>query len=1077
MVRLVVQEEDHLDEWISFRAKQAQKNSADRWVARHRPAEVKDLLHYDDEGDGEDQLEEEASDALSSRRNRQSLGQRHNLSTEIVDCERKGWLAGFRYGDPDTEAAFLKRLYGDRLPALMLSAGIIPASISLVLLVPVAKDVFYGILGVCGLVLLCIIGLLACLMIPSFSREHRARANEFFVFIIVTSCMGIYGYATKSGMVACADNIRSSYGAQDPYYMCYRTVNAPLHLLQLTIMPIAPRISMTLCAYLAGLIMLIVGVIVTDSHHDKPGVSHDVMLIAFGVLESAGAVAFCLSRESLVRDHFEADVKKQLTMIEVNRRTKEVDGVIDKLMPTSALERLLADEEVLDRGTGTVIFADIAGFTVWCRQRKPKEVVVMLTTVVSSIDKAAEALGVTKIKTLGDCYWAVAGIPDFCSDHASRCIELASAIHRMLDRCAVDHSEWGKLQMRIGIHTDHVMGAILGQSALAYELYGVASIVAQELEEACPDGHTMISATVARHIRKQVSKLLLGEEEVIMTSIGPISAFTLSHVHGFELEVEQVDMQRSPRRRILALGSMIPIYEQPVDDQLNRWRQGKNRLMGEFRHRFKLGAHPVLDLNWNAVFSRRFSLFVQVFNERYTEGLYARFAGKTSFGECCIALCFLFSYLALCSVFQMLISQGFHHYLPLLVALLVGSCGAIVLLQKTLHAGELNLYVIAGFFTVTFPLVQLAGALSPGTILTWQSPHFVTFSAVATFSGLSSVASAQIVTFLCFFVWISAAILGRLVMSDALYLVGLIIFLISGYSRERYKRKQFVSSHITDHSLQQAESEVQSLEKLMSHVLPNFVLPHLHEQLRRPPNDRDLIAFELDNVVVLFVKFHWGATSRRAKRTTDLNNKEEVELGEEEMESFNEELHEGAWSVPYEEDSEYVRVCGSLSSAVDALLPTQNVDTNEHHPYRDLMKVKTMSDTIMVAGGLDPQRKITTTDAPQLCCQLLRFALALRYVASQMLSEDNMVSTMGMHFGPVTAGIIGRQQLIYDVFGNTVNVASRVMTRSPIGDISCSEDFAKELAMEDLPVQVGSPVPVEARGLVDLHICQITPIF
>ena len=66
----------------------------------------------------------------------------------------------------------------------------------------------------------------------------------------------------------------------------------------------------------------------------------------------------------------------------------------------------------------TILFADIRGFTAWSSSREPTQVFILLETLYNAFDKVANARGVFKVETIGDCYVAVAGLPNPRKDHA-----------------------------------------------------------------------------------------------------------------------------------------------------------------------------------------------------------------------------------------------------------------------------------------------------------------------------------------------------------------------------------------------------------------------------------------------------------------------------------------------------------------------------------------------------------------------------------------------------------------------------------------------------------------------------------
>ena len=201
--------------------------------------------------------------------------------------------------------------------------------------------------------------------------------------------------------------------------------------------------------------------------------------------------AICFTSAVLLWQRFVLVVKQFHQAIDVvkssrkaEREAEEVDLLLCAMVPVSALMRLSAGETVLDHTTeATVLFSDMVQFTAWSSKRTAQQVVSMLNTLCVEFDFHAELRGVEKVKTIGDAYWAVTGLPDSCDDHASRMVEFGNGMLDIVEEQNKRHPEWNRVQIRIGIHSGDLWGGILGKQQLSYEVFGMTSAIAEEVEK------------------------------------------------------------------------------------------------------------------------------------------------------------------------------------------------------------------------------------------------------------------------------------------------------------------------------------------------------------------------------------------------------------------------------------------------------------------------------------------------------------------------------------------------------------------------------------------------------------------
>lgn len=152
------------------------------------------------------------------------------------------------------------------------------------------------------------------------------------------------------------------------------------------------------------------------------------------------------------------------------------------ILPYKIAMRLKDDEaNIADlHANVSVLFADIVGFTDIAGELSAKQLVDLLNDLFSKFDDLVEKHKIEKIKTIGDAYMAVAGLPEACEDHAKR---IAAAALDFLD-VVQDYNTANKtkLQLRIGINSGTVVAGVIGKKKFIYDLWGDTVNVASRME-------------------------------------------------------------------------------------------------------------------------------------------------------------------------------------------------------------------------------------------------------------------------------------------------------------------------------------------------------------------------------------------------------------------------------------------------------------------------------------------------------------------------------------------------------------------------------------------------------------------
>jgi adenylate cyclase len=166
-----------------------------------------------------------------------------------------------------------------------------------------------------------------------------------------------------------------------------------------------------------------------------------------------------------------SDVSER-SMRELQKEKERVERLLLNVMPRSVYE------EMKEFGTttparfeeATVLLLDFVGFTDMAISREPAELVTELNDIFSAFDRVVEMFGCERIKTIGDAYMAVSGMPEANPEHAASMARVALRLRRYLERRNKAHTRtW---ECRIGLATGSVIGSIVGIQKYVYDIFG-----------------------------------------------------------------------------------------------------------------------------------------------------------------------------------------------------------------------------------------------------------------------------------------------------------------------------------------------------------------------------------------------------------------------------------------------------------------------------------------------------------------------------------------------------------------------------------------------------------------------------
>jgi len=185
----------------------------------------------------------------------------------------------------------------------------------------------------------------------------------------------------------------------------------------------------------------------------------------------------------------------------IEQKNRENEALLLNILPGEIAARLKGGEhEIADSFADvTVLFGDIVGFTALSSKTSAAEIVEMLNGLFSGFDEIAQELHIEKIKTIGDCYMAVCGLPRECSDHTARMARMALRMQEVT-------LQYGKgrqlnLQLRIGMNTGPVVAGVIGATKFIYDLWGDTVNLASRMESTGLPGSIQVTRSVYERLR------------------------------------------------------------------------------------------------------------------------------------------------------------------------------------------------------------------------------------------------------------------------------------------------------------------------------------------------------------------------------------------------------------------------------------------------------------------------------------------------------------------------------------------------------------------------------------------------
>ena len=208
----------------------------------------------------------------------------------------------------------------------------------------------------------------------------------------------------------------------------------------------------------------------------------------------------------------DAHKREEAYLEEITAEREKSERLLLNILPVPIAERLKRGESTIADSFAevSVLFADVVDFTGLSARIPAKELVELLNQVFSGFDRLSEKHGLEKIKTIGDAYMVVGGLPTPRPDHADAIAEMALDMQDQIKRFNVEQGH--SCSIRIGINTGPVIAGVIGTKKFIYDLWGDAVNTASRMESNGIGGSIQVTPATYERLR---DRFLLEERGVI----------------------------------------------------------------------------------------------------------------------------------------------------------------------------------------------------------------------------------------------------------------------------------------------------------------------------------------------------------------------------------------------------------------------------------------------------------------------------------------------------------------------------------------------------------------------------------
>jgi len=210
---------------------------------------------------------------------------------------------------------------------------------------------------------------------------------------------------------------------------------------------------------------------------------------------------------------------------DLKKEKDRVEKILLNIMPVSVYEEWKEFGVTIPQryDEASVLMLDFVGFTEMSISRDPTKLISELNDIFTAFDRIVEQFGCDRLKTMGDAYVAVSGLPDANPDHACNIAQVAQRMVRYLKR----RNQNSELQWlcRVGINSGPVIGSVVGVQKYVYDIFGPGVNLAARMEPLCGPMQIVLCEDMYHLIEHDFRFTELGEHEI--RGFGPKQVYRL----------------------------------------------------------------------------------------------------------------------------------------------------------------------------------------------------------------------------------------------------------------------------------------------------------------------------------------------------------------------------------------------------------------------------------------------------------------------------------------------------------------------------------------------------------------------